>query len=197
MNFDEKCQIVLVGDSTVGKTSLLLKYTNGSYSEDNLATVGLDFITKDEIINEKTIRVKIWDTAGQERYKSLTQGFFRLANGAIIVFDVSNNDSFVNLKYWVSALRNFFNLNQTVFNVIIVGNKIDKEREVSQEDANNFAKENGITYFEVSAKTGEGVKESFIYIVNKCVHSKEEKGEEMYYRKIDIKEEKEKKKCIC
>ena len=99
MNFDEKCQIVLVGDSTVGKTSLLLKYTNGSYSEDNLATVGLDFITKDEIINEKTIRVKIWDTAGQERYKSLTQGFFRLANGAIIVFDVSNNDSFVNLKY--------------------------------------------------------------------------------------------------
>ena len=152
MNFDEKCQIVLVGDSTVGKTSLLLKYTNGSYSEDNLATVGLDFITKDEIINEKTIRVKIWDTAGQERYKSLTQGFFRLANGAIIVFDVSNNDSFVNLKYWVSALRNFFNLNQTVFNVIIVGNKIDKEREVSQEDANNFAKENGITYFEVSAR---------------------------------------------
>ena len=197
MNFDEKCQIVLVGDSTVGKTSLLLKYTNGSYSEDNLATVGLDFITKDENINEKTIRVKIWDTAGQERYKSLTQGFFRLANGAIIVFDVSNNDSFVNLKYWVSALRNFFNLNQTVFNVIIVGNKIDKEREVSQEDANNFAKENGITYFEVSAKTGEGVKESFIYIVNKCVQSKEEKGEEMYYRKIDIKEEKEKKKCIC
>ena len=197
MNFDEKCQIVLVGDSTVGKTSLLLKYTNGSYSEDNLATVGLDFITKDEIINEKTIRVKIWDTAGQERYKSLTQGFFRLANGAIIVFDVSNNDSFVNLKYWVSALRNFFNLNQTVFNVIIVGNKIDKEREVSQEDANNFAKENGITYFEVSAKTGEGVKESFIYIVNKWVQSKEEKGEEMYYRKIDIKEEKEKKKCIC
>ena len=197
MNFDEKCQIVLVGDSTVGKTSLLLKYTNGSYSEDNLATVGLDFITKDEIINEKTIRVKIWDTAGQERYKSLTQGFFRLANGAIIVFDVSNNDSFVNLKYWVSALRNFFNLNQTVFNVIIVGNKIDKEREVSQEDANNFAKENGITYFEVSAKTGEGVKESFIYIVNKCVQSKEEKAEEMYYRKIDIKEEKEKKKCIC
>ena len=197
MNFDEKCQIVLVGDSTVGKTSLLLKYTNGSYSEDNLATVGLDFITKDEIINEKTIRVKIWDTAGQERYKSLTQGFFRLANGAIIVFDVSNNDSFVNLKYWVSALRNFFNLNQTVFNVIIVGNKIDKEREVSQEDANNFAKENGITYFEVSAKTGEGVKESFIYIVNKCVQSKEEKGEERYYRKIDIKEEKEKKKCIC
>lgn len=78
MNFDEKCQIVLVGDSTVGKTSLLLKYTNGSYSEDNLATVGLDFITKDEIINEKTIRVKIWDTAGQERYKSLTQGFFDL-----------------------------------------------------------------------------------------------------------------------
>ena len=197
MNFDEKCQIVLVGDSTVGKTSLLLKYTNGSYSEDNLATVGLDFITKDEIINEKTIRVKIWDTAGQERYKSLTQGFFRLANGAIIVFDVSNNDSFVNLKYWVSALRNFFNLNQTVFNVIIVGNKIDKEREVSQEDANNFAKENGITYFEVSAKTGEGVKESFIYIVNKCVQRKEEKGEEMYYRKIDIKEEKVKKKCIC
>ena len=197
MNFDEKCQIVLVGDSTVGKTSLLLEYTNGAYSEENLATVGLDFITKDEIINEKTIRVKIWDTASQERYKSLTQGFFRLSNGAIIVFDVSNNDSFVNLKYWLSALRTFFNSSQNVFNVIIVGNKIDKEREVSQEDANNFAKENGITYFEVSAKTGEGVKESFIYLVNKCVQSKEEKGEEMYNRKIDIKEEKEKKKCIC
>lgn len=197
MNFDEKCQIVLVGDSTVGKTSLLLKYTNGSYNETNLATVGLDFITKDEVINEKTIRVKIWDTAGQERYKSLTQGFFRLANGAIIVFDVSNNDSFVNLKYWVSALRTFFNSSESVFNVIMVGNKIDKEREVSREDANTFAKENGITYFEVSAKTGEGVNESFIYIVNKCMQSKEGKGEEMYNGTLNAKEEKNKKKCSC
>ena len=84
MNYDEKYQVLIIGDSTVGKTSILSRYTNGTFNPNYLATVGLDNFSKDEIIDNKTIRIKIWDTAGQERYKSLTQGFFRNAQGIIL-----------------------------------------------------------------------------------------------------------------
>ena len=99
MNYDEKCQLLIIGDSTVGKTSILSRYTEGSFSPNYLATVGIDFFTKDEVFNGKIVRIKIWDTAGQERYKALTQGFFRNAHGILIVYDVTNAETFDNLKY--------------------------------------------------------------------------------------------------
>ena len=89
MSYDGKCQLLIIGDSTVGKTSILGRYANGVFNAHYLATIGLDNFTKDEVIDNKTIRIKIWDTAGQEKYQSLTKGFFRNAQGIMVVFDIN------------------------------------------------------------------------------------------------------------
>ena len=157
MNYDKKCQLLIIGDSTVGKTSILSRYTNGEFNPHYFATVGLDFFKKDEIFDGKTIRIKIWDTAGQERYKSLTQGYFRNAEGIMIVYDVSNSDSFQNLKYWIQSIKTQINIDNEHIPAIIIGNKIDIfDREVTKEEGEKFAKEENLEYFETSAKKEKG-----------------------------------------
>ena len=105
MNYDDKCQLLIIGNSIVGKTSILKKYTSKQFNENYLATVGLDFFTKDETIDNKIIRIKIWDTAGQERYKAITKCFFQRAQGIIIVFDVTDKKSFDDLKIWIDSIN--------------------------------------------------------------------------------------------
>ena len=105
MKFDKTCQLLIIGDSSVGKTSIISRYANGTFKEEYLATVGLDYYTKDEMINNKTIQIKLWDTAGQERFKALTQNYFRNAEGVLLAFDVTNEESFNNLKEWISSIK--------------------------------------------------------------------------------------------
>jgi small GTP-binding protein len=172
MNYDEKCQLLVIGDSTVGKTSILQRYVDQKFQLSHLATVGIDYFTKDERINNKIIRVKIWDTAGQERYKSLTNAFFRNAQGIILVYDVTNPDTFDNLKYWIESIGT--NLGETSSSIkrIIIGNKTDLTREISRDDAEIFAKNNGIDYFEASAKMNTGVNEAVQYLVQQVLIDK-------------------------
>ena len=105
MNYDKTCQLLIIGDSSVGKTSLITRYTNGTFKEEYLATVGLDYYSKEEVINNKTINIKLWDTAGQERYKSLTQNYFKNAEGVLLTYDITNSESFDNLKEWISSIK--------------------------------------------------------------------------------------------
>ena len=171
MNYDEKCQLLVIGDSTVGKTSILSKYAKGTFNSSYLATVGLDNFTKDEIINNKTIRIKIWDTAGQERYKSLTKGFFRNAQGIIVVYDVTNLETFENLNYWIKSLNTHMESEIENIPVIIIGNKIDcEEREVKLEEAELFSKNQNYPYFETSAKTGQNIEEAMRFLVEKVIN---------------------------
>ena len=193
MNYDKKVQLLIIGDSTVGKTSILSRYTNGDFNPHYLATVGLDFFKKDEVYNGKTIRIKIWDTAGQERYKSLTQGYFRNAEGIMIVYDVSNLVSFENLKYWIQSIKTHIDIDKGEVPAIIIGNKIDIfEREVKKEDAENFAKEQGFKYFETSAKTGKGVNECIKYLVKSVLRNLDNKEEEKEKKFIVIDKDKDK-----
>jgi small GTP-binding protein len=171
MNYDEKCQILIIGDSTVGKTSLLYRYTEDKYSSQYLATVGIDFFTKDENFSGKMVRIKVWDTAGQERYKSLTQAFFRNAHGIILVFDVTNLESFSNLKYWIQSINMHLGEKHDM-KMIIIGNKIDLSREISKEDAENFAKQANVPYYETSAKNGTGINESIRALVCEILKDK-------------------------
>lgn len=200
MNYDEKCQLLIIGDSTVGKTSILSRFTEGTFSPNYLATVGLDFFTKDEYFNNKIVRIKIWDTAGQERYKALTQGFFRNAHGILIVYDVTNSETFDNLKYWVQSIHTHLGEKGNV-KVIIIGNKIDLSREVKKEDAQKYAEENGYKYFETSALNGEGIEESIKYLVQQVLDSQAKNQEtNNNNNKIRISKDdntKEKKKCNC
>ena len=174
MNYDKTCQLLIIGDSSVGKTSLITRYTNGTFKEEYLATVGLDYNSKDEVFNNETIHIKLWDTAGQERFKSLTQNYFRNAEGVLLVYDVTKTESFDNLRDWISSIKKNMETKNIFLPLIIVGNKVDMEdsREISKEDAENFAKENNYKYFETSAKTGEGVEDIFIYLTKKLFENK-------------------------
>ena len=169
----EKCQILLIGDSSVGKTSLISRYANGIFKEEYISTIGFESYSKEEIINNQTVLVKLWDTAGQERYKALTTNFFKNAEGVILVYDVTSSESFDNLKYWIDSIKSNLGENITI-PIIILGNKIDMDdmRDIKKEDANKFANENKYKYFETSAKTGEGVDEAIRYLVNQVMIQK-------------------------
>ena len=203
MDYDKICQILLLGDMAVGKTCLINRYTNGVFKEEYISTVGFDYYTKQEEINNKTVQVKLWDTAGQERFKTLTPSFLRNAEGVIIVFDVTSQDSFDNVKGWINSIKS--NLGEKIIPIIIVGNKIDMEnmREISKEDGKKIASENDFKYFETSAKTGIGVDEAIKEIVNQILDiqdkNEDEKVDERPSFKIkkDNNKDNQKKKGCC
>lgn len=122
-----------------------------------MATAGLEYFSKDEIIDGKKVKVKIWDTAGQEQYKSLTRNFYRNSNGVVIVYDVSCKKSFNTVKDWVSSISD---ASDKDIKMILVGNKIDLPREVTNEEGKSMAQKYGINFFETSAKDNIGITDS-------------------------------------
>ena len=161
MSFDRKVQLLVIGDAAVGKTSILSRFAQDKFSPQYLATLGIDFFTKDVMIDKEIIHIKIWDTAGEERYRSLTKGFFKNGEGIIIVYDVTNRNSFESLKFWIDSIENNNNLENKKMPAVILGNKIDiSDRQVNENEAEEFAKSRNHKYFEVSAKSGNGVDES-------------------------------------
>ena len=202
MNYDEKCQLLIIGDSTVGKTSILSRFANGTFNSNYLATVGLDNFTKDETIDDKNVRIKIWDTAGQERYKALTKGFFRNAQGIMIVYDVTNQESFENLKNWIQSIKdNMGNDFLERIPIVIIGNKIDSdEREIKTEDGEAFCKQQNYPFFEMSAKTGENVDSTIRFLVKKVIDlnsDNKEGNNDNNNIKINTEEHKKKEKSGC
>ena len=155
-------KIVLIGDSTVGKTSLLYRFIEGKFIDSKLCTVCADFKTKLLKIDESTIaKITIWDTAGQEKYKAITCNYYKDAHGIILVYDVTNKSSFKNLPVWLNDINNNNNLGEDI-SVILVGNKIDLPyREISYEEGDDFAKKNSLLYIETSCKEGNGIEDVF------------------------------------
>jgi len=130
-------KLILVGDSSVGKTNILTKYTKDIFNEDNKATIGVEFGTKILLVKNHKIKLQIWDTAGQERYKSITLAYYRGSKGAFIVFDVSTRSTFNNVTKWIEDIRK--NGDKDVY-IILIGNKTDLiEREVTYEEGIKFA----------------------------------------------------------
>ena len=200
--YDEKCRLLIIGDSFVGKTSFLSYYSNGSFNLHYLATAGLELISKDEIIDNKTIRIDLWDTAGSEKFHSLTTGFFKNAEGIMVMFDVTTLTSFENVRNWTESIKTHLSLEANNIPVIIIGNKIDlKEREIKTEDANKYCRELGFKYFETSAKTGENVDLTVKYLVKEVIKKKQFKINDIIIPpgNKDPNEKKHKKEdgCIC
>ena len=152
-------KILLIGDSFVGKTSLLLKYCDGQFPEAHMATIGVEF--KDKIINvgKWKVRLQIWDTSGQERFRSITQNFYRNADGILFVYDVTNRESFSHIKDWLMDSQ----VEDSDIKRILVGNKIDLEdkRAIDAEKMNSFAESKKMKCYETSAKSGENVENIF------------------------------------
>ena len=158
--FDHIFKVVVIGDSGVGKSSLVARYTDDFFEEGMAATIGVDFRVKTVEVGEKRVKLTIWDTAGTERFRTLSGSYYRGAQIAIIVFDVTNTKSFDNLSTWMEEIE----LNFTHANLIkvLIGNKIDKSpRAVQTEQGLQLARDHEMLYIETSAKTKTGVADAF------------------------------------
>jgi len=158
--YDQLFKILLIGDSGVGKSSILLRFTDDDFEEDHPATIGVDFKTKLITLDGKRVNLTIWDTAGQEKFRSLTSSYYRGTHGIILVYDVTKRVSFLSLEQWLNEVE-MYSTNQDVI-TLLVGNKVDKsEREVSREEAAKFAKAKSMLFIECSAKTKLGIQQAF------------------------------------
>ena len=152
-------KILLVGDSAVGKTTLLIKYIEDKFSDTHITTIGVEYKDKIITINDRKVNLQIWDTSGQERYQAINKNFYRNADGIIFVFDVTKDESFQHLKNWLNSSQDC----DKEFKRIIVGNKIDLEdkRVVNKERIEHFAEKENLEWFETSAKDGTNVDAIF------------------------------------
>lgn len=159
--YDYLFKVLLVGDSSVGKSCLLLRFTEDSYMESYISTIGVDFKIKTVELDGKTIKFQIWDTAGQERFKTVTSSYYRGAHGIIIVYDITDMDSFDHVKHWLTEIERYTSDN---VNKILVGNKCDlaEKRAVEQQMAKAFANDVGIPFLETSAKDATNVEQAFL-----------------------------------
>ena len=169
-------KILIIGDSNVGKTSILLQYTSNFFQETHIATIGVEFKLKEIMLDNIEYKLNIWDTAGQERFKAITKSFFKAADGIVFVYDVTNKPSFENIKNWIKDAESKAN----DFKIIIVGNKIDlnDSREVSFEEGKNLAKKKNCPFFESSAKDKINIDEIFITLLEEILKAQKNVKEE-------------------
>jgi len=188
-------KIALLGDSTVGKTSICLTYKGIEFKENTLFTIGTDKFDKIiKVENGKEIKLVIWDTAGQERFRSIALSAIKSVNGIILVADLTKKSSFENIKVWVKDIQeNFDNPSLVLF-----GNKADlKDKwEVTTEEAKKYAEDNKLVYFETSAKTKQGIFEGFSYIANQTYKRAKQKMNQNIVLGIDAPKKPESGCCL-
>ena len=198
--YDLLFKLILIGDSSVGKSNILLNYLKGEFDKNSKATVGVEFGTKNIMINNKKIKIQIWDTAGQERYRSITSAYYKGAKGALIVYDITRKNTFDNIDKWISDLK--LNGDKNIC-ILIVGNKSDlnEQREVDKELGKKKAEMFKTAFMETSALNGENISKAFeevieqIYQLNK--NAFEENAKKDIDRGVNLNENKDdnKKKC--
>lgn len=161
-------KILMCGDSGAGKSCLLLRFCDDAFMPSYITTIGLDFKVKTIVMNGDKIKVQVWDTAGQERFKSIVNAYFRGANALIFCYDVTDRNSFVNVRNWIFQANTYAPENVPR---ILVGNKIDLlEREITTTQGQALADNYNMPYFETSAKTGKNVETAFLSLVQTAVH---------------------------
>ena len=175
-NYNYLFKYIIVGDSSVGKSNLLMKFAHNKFTEDYQATIGVEFGAKNIELGKNICRIQIWDTAGQENFRSITRAYYKNSVCAMVVYDITSNDSFKHVQNWIEDIRN--QSPKTVL-IILVGNKIDLEdkRVISYDEGNEFAIKNGIIFGETSAKTGDGIEDIFMKSAREIIR----KMNENYY----------------
>ncbi|XP_061556375.1 RAB3D, member RAS oncogene family, b isoform X1 [Phycodurus eques] len=164
-NFDYMFKLLIIGNSSVGKTSFLFRYADDSFTSAFVSTVGIDFKVKTVFRNDKRIKLQIWDTAGQERYRTITTAYYRGAMGFLLMYDITNQESFNAVQDWATQIKTYSWDNAQV---ILIGNKCDLEddRLVPAEDGQRLAEDLGFQFFEASAKDNINVKQVFERLVD-------------------------------
>ena len=167
MTTDCVYKVLLLGDSTVGKTCILLKYTDKIFQDVHMMTIGLDYRLKTmKLKNGTDVKLQIWDTAGQDRFRSITKNYYKGSQGIILIYDVTSIKTFENVKSWVTQIHEEISDKVVIY---LVGNKIDieGERKVTTEEGEKLAEELGLPFMETSAKTGKNIDEIFIDVVER------------------------------
>jgi len=159
--YDYLFKLLLIGDSGVGKSCLLLRFADDTYTESYISTIGVDFKIRTIELDGKTIKLQIWDTAGQERFRTITSSYYRGAHGIIVVYDVTDQESFNNVKQWLQEIDRYACEN---VNKLLVGNKCDltNKKVVDYTSAKEYADQLGIPFLETSAKNATNVEQAFM-----------------------------------
>jgi len=203
-SYDFLFKVVLIGDSGVGKSNLLSRFTRNEFNLDSKSTIGVEFATRTISVDGKTVKAQIWDTAGQERYRAITSAYYRGAVGALLVYDIAKQQTYANVTRWLKELRDHADSNIVI---MLVGNKSDLKhlRAVTTDEAQHFATENGLSFMETSALEARNVEDAFQSILTdifRIVSSKTLENNETSIRptagdKIDVSESKEPVKSGC
>ena len=197
MNDDSVYKVLILGDSSVGKTCFLLKYTDKVFNEVYMSTIGLDYRLKALTLKSgKKVKLQIWDTAGQDRFRTITKNYYKGAHGIILIYDVTNTDTYDNVENWISQIKEEASPNVVIY---LVGNKVDMEdkRKVTTEEGQKVADENNLPFIETSAKSDINVNETFDNLVEKMdnVFSNLEKKDSIAISGNNLNKDNNKKKC--
>ena len=191
-DFDIKLKIMVLGESMVGKTSLITRYTNDKFGGRYLCTVGIDFQKKKIEKNGKRVLLQIWDTAGQERFRNVTKNYFQASQGFVLAYDINNKESFEKVQYWVEEIKS--NAEEKI-KCILIGTKCDLDkREVSEEEGQNLGQKYGYKFLETSAKENININETFETLVSEIMDNFKENGRQSLTLSTN-KLGKKKKKC--
>jgi len=176
-DYDHLFKLLIIGDSGVGKSSLLVRFADNHFSGNYITTIGVDFKIRTIELHGEKVKLQIWDTAGQERFRTITSTYYRGTHGVIVVYDVTSGESFANVKRWLHEI----DTNCEVVNRLLVGNKNDdpERKVVLTEDARRFADQMGIRLFETSAKDNINVEEMFRAVTELVLKSKKEQKERL------------------
>jgi len=171
-DYDYLFKLVLIGDSGVGKSCLLLRFADDNFTDSYISTIGVDFRFRTITIDKKTVKLQIWDTAGQERFRTITSAYYRGADGIIMVYDVTSQESFDHVEEWLSEVDRYANENTSK---LLIGNKADliEEKQVQEETAQRFADKLGISFLETSAKNATNVDAAFLTMAKELIKNKE------------------------
>jgi Ras-related protein Rab-2A len=167
MSYSYLFKYIIIGDTAVGKSCLLLRFTDKRFRPEHDLTIGVEFGTRLIDIDEKAVKLQIWDTAGQEAFRSITRTYYRGATGALLVYDIARRDTFNHLSRWLDEARQNANPHMVI---MLIGNKADLDqakRDVTYEEGARFAQENGLIFLETSAKTAQNVEAAFLQTTRK------------------------------
>ena len=172
-NYNYLFKYIIVGDPSVGKSNLLMKFAHNKFTDEYQATIGVEFGAKNIEFDNQIYRIQIWDTAGQENFRSITRAYYKNSVCAMVVYDITSRDSFEHVQNWIEDIHN--QSPKTVL-IILVGNKIDLEdkRVISYDEGNELAIKNGMIFAETSAKTGDGIEEIFLKSAKEIVKNMNE-----------------------
>jgi len=170
-DYDHLFKLVLLGDSNAGKSCILLRFADDTFTDSYITTIGVDFRFKTIPVEKKTVKLQIWDTAGQERFRTITSAYYRGADGIILVYDITDRASFDHVDEWLSEVNRYVT---DGCRKLLIGNKCDlsAERQVSEEEGRKKAEEHGMTFLEASAKEGSNVEAAFKAVSGELIFSR-------------------------